>query len=166
MKHEIQPLKRSRQLAPLSREHHEGLLFVWKIRQGIALNVPAKRIADYCAWYWQNELHDHFRKEEAIFSSLLPASDFLLNTMIEDHQAIAWKMEQVIEGPSYYALQRLAQILYYHVRFEERNLFKHIEQVAPLEKLEEATSQLTVAHPPVTSWPDEFRIKQKAAGAA
>lgn len=160
MKQEIQPLKRSRQLAPLSREHHEGLLFVWKIRQGIALNVPAKRIADYCAWYWQNELQEHFRKEEAIFSSLLPVSDFLLNTMIEDHQAIACKMEQVIDDASYYSLQRLAQILYYHVRFEERSLFKHIEQVAPLEKLEEAAALLTVAHSPATAWQDEFWIKQ------
>jgi hypothetical protein len=161
MTQEIQPLKRSRQLAPLSREHHEGLLFVWKIRQGIALNVSAKRIARYCAWYWQNALQDHFKKEEAAFSSLLPASDFLLNTMIEDHEAIASKMEQVIDDSSYYVLQRLAQIIYYHVRFEERNLFAHIERVAPLDKLEEAVAVLTAAHAPAATWADEFWIKQK-----
>ena len=33
---EIKPLKRSKELAPLSREHHDGLLFAWKIKQGLA----------------------------------------------------------------------------------------------------------------------------------
>ena len=30
---EIKPIKRSKQLAPLSREHHDGLMYVWKIRE-------------------------------------------------------------------------------------------------------------------------------------
>ena len=29
------PIKRSKELVPLSKEHHEGLLFAWKIKQGL-----------------------------------------------------------------------------------------------------------------------------------
>ena len=39
---EIKPLKRSKELAPLSREHHDGLLFAWKIKQGLANGTPIK----------------------------------------------------------------------------------------------------------------------------
>ncbi|MBL7699073.1 MAG: hypothetical protein JNK79_12990 [Chitinophagaceae bacterium] len=162
MKHEYRPIKRSRQLAALSREHHDGLLFVWKIRQGVALNVPAKRIGSYCEWYWQNSMKDHFKKEESALSSLLPESDFLLNTMKEDHQAITVKMEQVIEDATYYSLLRLAQIIYYHIRFEERSLFAHVEQVVPSEKLDEALLLLTEAHEPAEVWTDEFWTKKRA----
>jgi hemerythrin-like domain-containing protein len=163
MQKQHQPIKRSRQLAALSREHHEGLLFVWKIKQGIAFGVPAKRISRYCAWFWQNILKDHFAKEEAALSSLLPASDVLLNTMVEDHQAIFEKMEQVIDDASYYSLQRLGQIIYYHIRFEERSLFTHIEQTVPAEKLEQAVKILSVTPIPATPWDDEFWIKKPKA---
>lgn len=160
MQKQVQPIKRSRELAPLSREHHEGLLFVWKIKQGIAFGIPADRIGKYCEWYRTNILEDHFTKEERTLSSLLPSSDVLLNTMKEDHQAIIEKLEQIEDDASYYSLQRLAQIIYYHIRFEERSLFPHIEQLAPSEKLEQAAKTLAAETKPASEWRDEFWIKK------
>jgi hypothetical protein len=153
------PIRRSRQLAPLSREHHEELLFVWKIRQGMAFGVPAERIAQYCNWYWENVMRAHFRKEEQILSPLLPSHDVLINTMIEDHQAIGKKIEEVIADPLYYSLQRLAQIVYYHIRFEERHLFPHIERTA-FAKLHEAAQALSETPRTLDTWADEFWIKK------
>jgi hypothetical protein len=153
------PIRRSRQLAPLSREHHEGLLFVWKIRQGIAFNVPAGRIAQYCDWYWENVMRAHFQKEEEILSPLLPREDVLINTMLEDHQAISQKIQDVIADPSYYSLQRLAQIIYYHIRFEERHLFPHVERTASA-KLQMAADALSEGPRPVEAWTDEFWFKK------
>jgi len=165
MQEQHQPIKRSRQLAALSREHHDGLLFVWKIREGISLEVPACRVGNYCGWFWQNNLRDHFKKEEHALSSLLPLSDVLLNTMIEDHQAISEKIEQVIDEPSYYSLQRLAQIIYYHIRFEERSLFNHIERVVSAEELEHAVKYLSAEPGHDASWNDEFWIRRPKAAA-
>lgn len=156
MQTQHQPLKRSAELAPLSREHHEGLLFVWKIKQGINFRIPPKRIGSYCEWTWDNIFKDHFRKEEVILSTLLPVDDVLFNTMMEDHQTIAQKMQEVIDDATYRSLERLAEIIYHHIRFEERYLFNHIEKKAPAEKLEQAAKLLSAAINPVTMWTDEF----------
>jgi hypothetical protein len=166
MQKEHPPIKRIKELAELSREHHDGLHFVCKIKQGIAYGIPEKRIGKYCEWFWQNNLREHFKKEEAGLSTLLPKSDPLLNTMIEDHQIIVEKIEQVIDDPTYYQLRRLAQIIYYHIRFEERNLFARITRLAPAEKLEEAARLLSTHDVTDTLWPDQFWIKQAAVSAA
>lgn len=156
------PIKRSRQLAALSRDHHETLLFVWKIKQGLIYNIPAERIARYCEWFWSTNLKEHFRKEEEGFSKLLPPSDPLLLTMFDDHEAIAAKLQQVTDDPSNYLLQRLAQIIYYHIRFEERSLFTHAEEVASAETLDEVASLLVHDKTNATEWADEFWIKPKS----
>ena len=155
------PIKRSRQLSGLSRDHHDSLLFVWKIKQGIIYGIAAERIARYCEWFWSNHLKAHFRMEEDGFSKLLPPDDVLLNTMVEDHEAIRAKMEQVIDDPSYYSLKRLAQIIYYHIRFEERSLFSHAEETTSAKALEEAMHFLGHGNHKKTEWQDEFWIKPR-----
>jgi hypothetical protein len=162
MQKKTTPLRRSPQLAPLSRQHHDTLLFVWKIRQGMAYKVPAGRIAQYCSWYWENRLRAHFQQEERLLSAVLPEGDVLLNTMKEDHQVITNKIEEVIDAPGYYNLQRLAQILYYHIRFEERDLFAHVE-LAAHEQLPQAGFQLIDEKSPPVQWADEFWIKKTKA---
>ena len=47
MKPEAKPIKRSKQLSPLSREHHDGLLFAWKIRQGFENGTPLEEMRKY-----------------------------------------------------------------------------------------------------------------------
>jgi hypothetical protein len=161
MQKTISPIKRSKQLAGVSREHHETLLFVWKIKQGVAYEIAPERIAAYCEWYWNNHLREHFHREEVALSKILPPSHVLMNNMIEDHEAIKIKMEQVIDDPSYHLLKRLAQIIYYHIRFEERTLFIHIENAATTEGLEEAAVLLTCAKNIKQLWNDEFWIKKQ-----
>ena len=154
------PLKRSKQLSPLSREHHQALLFVWKIKQGIAAGIGAGRIAAYCTWFWQQELKAHMEKEEAVLTEVLATTHPLMYNMIEDHSAIRAKFSQINDDPSYMLLKRLAQIMYYHIRFEERVLFPHIEQVANSEMLEKIGRQLaSPAHP--EDWKDEFWLTQR-----
>ena len=124
------PIKRSQELAPFSREHHEALLFVWKIRQGIKYKTEISTLASYCRWFWENYLKDHFQKEETAFLNVLPSTNAMLEKMLDDHDAIRSKIEQLTQFPSELGFERLAQIIQYHVRFEERELFKYIEQVA------------------------------------
>jgi hypothetical protein len=162
MQKKTTPLRRSPQLAPLSRQHHDGLLFAWKIRQGIAYKVPPERIAKYCSWYWDNELRPHFVQEERSLAEVLPADDVLLNTMKDDHKVIANKIEEVIDAPAYYNLKRLAQIIYYHIRFEERDLFRHVEQAAH-EQLTGPGFHLIDETKPAAQWTDEFWIKKPKA---
>ena len=157
----VKPIKRSKELAPLSREHHQGLLFVWKIRQGISNKVAPNRIASFCQWFWVHHLHDHFKKEEQEFIEVMPAEHPLLAKMLEEHTEIRNKIQAIEEYCDYDRLYRLAQVMNYHIRFEERCLFKYIECLATKEQLlsiedHSATEQLAA---PV--WIDEFWMISK-----
>ena len=155
------PIKRSKQLAALSRRHHDILLFVWKIRQGITNGIVAQRIGNYCEWYWNNYLSQYFRDEEMALSKTLPACHALMNNLFEDHEAIRLQMEQVLDFPTYHSTERLAQIVFYHIRFEERILFPHIEDAATAEALAQAASHLPGSKQTNPNWNDEFWVKLK-----
>ena len=124
----IKPIKRSKELVPLSRDHHEALSFVWKIKQGIRSGISTDSIAADCNWFFQNKLKDHFRTEEEEFSKIMPLDHPMMVKMLDDHRAIENKIKQLNEFPSVYGLERLAQIITYYVRYEERELFNEIER--------------------------------------
>ena len=88
MQTQPKPLKRSKSLTILSHEHHEILLFVWEIRQGMIYQVPASTIGRYCAWFWEHMLREHFEKEEKLFSGLIPETDLLLTNVKDDHELL------------------------------------------------------------------------------
>ncbi|MBK8139946.1 MAG: hypothetical protein IPK57_02320 [Chitinophagaceae bacterium] len=72
MAQEIKPIKRSSQLAPLSREHHDGLLFAWKIKQGLDNKTPLDKLRKYSLWYWQQHIKPHFSRKkntDALYAS-------------------------------------------------------------------------------------------------
>src|SRR5215218_10593987 len=89
------PIKRSTQLAPLSREHHEGLLFVWKIRQGLAKNIEPARMVAFIQWFWQQHLKAHFKKEELVLPSVLSPEHPLIQQMFQEHAAIKTMIQDV-----------------------------------------------------------------------
>jgi hypothetical protein len=43
-------------LAPLSREHHDGLLFAWKIKQGLANGTSIETLCNYTRGFGQTIL--------------------------------------------------------------------------------------------------------------
>ena len=91
MMQQIKPIKRSKELAPLSRDHHEGLLFVWKIRQGIKKGIAPVRMAQYAGWFWENHLQEHFEKEEQSFAPVLSAGHPAMLELMDEHEGIEAK---------------------------------------------------------------------------
>jgi hemerythrin-like domain-containing protein len=163
MKPQTKPIKRSKQLAPLSREHHETLLFAWKIERGIKYGVSNKIIADYCNWFWQDELKDHFKKEEESLITVLPVDHPMIAKMLDDHEAIEASIKELTEHPSQYGLERLAHIVACHVRYEERELFPYVEQVASVEQLDNVLSQLISEKKDQPLWKYQFWLKPSTA---
>ena len=126
------PLKRHPELVPLSREHHFGLLFGWKIKQGLTLGADNRIIREYVQYFWTNHLAAHFEKEEKIIRELLPAADAQSNRVLTEHDFIRSLINCLAldrEKPEY-LLQTLHQFLNEHIRFEERELFPYLESVA------------------------------------
>jgi len=60
------PIKRSEGFKALSRDHHFGLLFYWKIKQGLEAKVDLSRIKNYVNYFWEQHLKSHFLDEETL----------------------------------------------------------------------------------------------------
>ena len=153
-----QPLKRSKELSPLSREHHDGLQFVWKLRQGLEKNISVGRLKDFTIFYWQQHVKPHFFHEEKVLSKFIPEDNKLLKQMREEHEMIRELILQLGDAnPATFTT--LADIIYKHIRFEERELFQWVENHLTKEQLQEIYAELE-AHPLCgADWKDQFWIR-------
>lgn len=157
------PIKRNENIVILSREHHFGLLFCWKIRQGIKKAVNSERIKNYVNFYWNGHLHKHFEEEEAYM--FLKVKDEPCNKALEQHQQIRWLISQITDTnatPDLDLLHQLADLVEAHIRFEERELFPHLEKVLDEQELKDIGTALEQSHvaPFKDNYPDEFWINK------
>ena len=162
---EIKPIKRSQQLAPLSREHHDGLLFAWKIRQGIENNTSLDIMRKYALWFWKNHIKPHFFQEEKILIPYMPAGHPMAIKLLEDHDHIRELILGLDDEADKRTLAILSDLLNAHIRFEERELFVYLEQMLTPEQLDMVFTQLE-KHPVhcEQEWKDEFWVKKRETG--
>jgi iron-sulfur cluster repair protein YtfE (RIC family) len=128
------PIKRSEALKPLSREHHHGLLFCWKIRAGLKKNVEVSRIKKYADWFYPNYLVPHFEVEEKYVFPILGNENELIKKAVSEHERIKLLFESTTEIQKKIGL--IAEELEDHIRFEERILFGEIQKIATAEQLQ------------------------------
>ncbi len=156
------PLKRSKQLTPLSKEHHDGLLCCWKINQGLANNTSVDRIGSYLLDFYDNHLAGHFEEEEELIFPLL-SSDNGDRQEAELHHKMLREMiatfRDVTQIPTL-SLRYFSEILDRHIRFEERVLFPLIEKEVTADALQMAAGALE-KKTNLTEWADQFWITKK-----
>jgi hemerythrin-like domain-containing protein len=160
MAKETKPIKRSKQLTPLSKDHHEGLLFSWKIKTGLKNRTNINLIANYAQWFWNNHLEEHFREEEQILAPHLPADNELLKQMFDEHQEIEAMIHINENIPDETLLGKLAKAIDDHIRFEERVLFPHAEKIIPETELNLIYEQLPKEKVEGEKWEREFWVKK------
>ncbi len=160
MSKEINPIKRSKQLTPLSKDHHDGLLLTWKIREGLKNGTDLKLIAEYVQWFWDNHLQEHFREEEQILAPHLPADNELLKQMFEEHENIEAMIHINENIPDEALLTNLAQAIDDHIRFEERQLFPYAEKGISEKELNLIYEQLPKEKVECDKWEREFWVKK------
>lgn len=139
---EKKPIKRSVEIMPLSREHHFSLLFSWKILQGLKNNTTTERMADYVAYFWENNLRLHFKQEEVALFCHFPDDD-LVKRALAEHQTMRQLIQSLgdnrsVETECRQELEDLAQLIKSHVRMEERELFPTLEKRLSGEALKQA----------------------------
>ena len=161
---ETKPIKRSKELAPLSREHHNGLQFVWKLRQGLAKGTPVETLCSYTRWFWSNHIKPHFKDEEKVLIKFLPVDNPLVQQMLKEHAQIRDLIISLDKDPEINSIQLLAEFINNHIRFEERKLFVYAEEVLTPEQLQEIYSELPGEQhcdidPIAIGWKDEFWVK-------
>ncbi|WP_299701420.1 hemerythrin domain-containing protein [uncultured Pontibacter sp.] len=131
------PLKRDNSLIPLSREHHFGLLFCWKLKQGMANGTSFEIMRQYIQYFWKNILKPHCREEEVILKRLLPKDDVNSIRLHEEHQLIQAIIGLINKQKNLNTslVATLQQDLTDHIRWEERELFPYLQTVADPEEL-------------------------------
>jgi hypothetical protein len=160
MSKEIKPIKRSKQLTPLSKDHHDGLLFAWKVKQGLKNEADVRLIAEYVQWFWKNHLEEHFREEEKILAPHLPADNELLKQMFDEHENVEAMIHINENIPDATLLSNLAQAIDDHIRFEERQLFPYAEKIIPEKELNSVYEQLAKEPRHCEKWEREFWVKK------
>lgn len=156
MSKELKPIKRSKQLTPLSKDHHDGLLFAWKIKQGLKNGADIKLVAEYIQWFWNNHLQEHFNEEEQVLAPHLPPENELLQQMMDEHQEIEAMIHINEKIADETLLTKLAESIDDHIRFEERQLFPYAEKVIPEKELNLIYEQLSKETVQCKNWDNEF----------
>lgn len=131
------PIKRHPAIVSFSKDHHFGLLLVWKIRQGLGKAVDPIRISNYVSFFFEKDLEKHFREEEQLLFCELPVEDELRKRAEADHLKILKLVAAVTEKKDdIVLLHQLADELEAHIRFEERELFNHLQNNIKADDLE------------------------------
>lgn len=160
MSEESKPIKRSEQLAPLSREHHEGLLFAWKIKQGIDHGAPLDIMRKYALWYWKHHIKPHFFQEEKILLPFFPDSDPLAERMMEEHDQIRELILGLNDERDNRTMIILCELINQHIRFEEREVFPYLEKILSADELNAIHTQLEQHPVSCDEWKEEFWVKK------
>ena len=123
------PIKRHQALVALSRDHHFGLLLVWKIKQGLAKHVALQRISSYVTYFFEHDLRAHFEEEETLLFPKLPADNPLRQRAEQEHRKIYELVKKLQDDePNKKLLEQFSDTLKEHIRFEERELFTLVQQ--------------------------------------
>jgi hypothetical protein len=157
------PIKRHEALVAFSRDHHFGLLLVWKIKQGLAKRVSLQRICAYIVYCFEQDLRLHFREEEQLIFCKLSQDDELRRRAEGEHKQIYDLVNQLAaDSTNERLVRRFAEALESHIRFEERSLFNHIQQQLMPGGLEDiAVYHGTQSGDLDARWGDHFWEKRK-----
>jgi hypothetical protein len=128
-------IKRSRQLKPLSSEHHQALLVAFQLKKGLAghgdsagapKDLPG--LLSLARRFEDSTFATHIRAEEELLVQHLGPDD--TRRLQGEHRELTRLLVAAREGPSAdvrHALVTFAQLLERHVRWEERELFPACE---------------------------------------
>lgn len=129
-------MRRSRQLKPLSSEHHHALLVAFQLKQALAGHAESagapKDLQGLVALVRRFEgqvLRTHTKTEEDVLGAYIMAGDM---QRLEAEHAELNRLVEVASSPLPPAEQRaalaaFADLLERHVRWEERELFPYAE---------------------------------------
>jgi len=155
---DLTPIKRHEAIVSFSKDHHFGLLLVWKIRQGLKKAIEPERISNYIVYFFKEDLEKHFKEEEQLLFAHLPLEDDLRKQAEADHRSI-YKLVAAIENKKDNAIliNELADELEKHIRFEERELFNHIQNNIKRDVLEEIGKRFSNSSKAIDEkWEDSF----------
>lgn len=130
------PIKRHPALVEFSKDHHFGLLLVWKIRDSLKKSVELSSINNHIIHFYDTDLGHHFAEEEELLFPKLPKDQLLRIRAETDHKNMRRMIDDLRKNPeNKELLNRFADALEQHIRFEERELFNFMQEILPEDTL-------------------------------
>lgn len=125
-------MKRSKALAPLSRDHHHALEAARRLRR--ASGAELDNAVEWFHRFWGEHGRDHFTVEEEFLLPVISDADpewrAAAQRVRDEHREIRVRIPGLRAGTaaeSLTAARELGRLLHDHVRFEERHLFRLLE---------------------------------------
>ncbi|MFC2103345.1 hemerythrin domain-containing protein [Bacteroidota bacterium] len=145
------PIKRHKALQSISHDHHHGLVLAQLSKKNSPENPKLPKTLgakiEFAIAFFYDELVPHFRKEENILFPLVKGRnevvDELINTVLDEHKQIKSLVSLLDEMSNEDVLDEFGYLLESHIRKEERELFKMIEEVLSEEELNSIGETLT-----------------------
>jgi hemerythrin-like domain-containing protein len=135
-------MKRTAELAPLSRDHHGALEHALRLRRASDEDAAAV-VAKFLA-FLVDDGRAHFAQEERLLVPAVPDEHADLARRVHaEHEEILRRAEALGRYPDAAYARELGELLSRHVRFEERELFPLLERVLPTARLLEIGRDLT-----------------------
>ena len=137
-------------LQPLSRQHHQGLIVSLLLEKGLKKNASLKEMRDFILQFWEDELRQHFEKEDLLFLPLADTYPQLIEHLTQlknEHQEIRMliqKLNNEIRSEQLETITSFSNNLEKHIRFEERQLFNIIQETLPENELNNFESELNL----------------------
>ena len=139
----IPGMKRTRELKPLTSEHHQALLVAFQLKKGLAGHAEtagAPRdlpgLLALARRFEERVFRTHAQAEEEVLGQHLAAAD--MRRLVSEHGDLRRLVESArgAQGPDLRsALAAFAELLERHVRWEERELFPAAEGLVDAETL-------------------------------
>ena len=133
-------MKRHKQLQPLSRQHHNGLLAALLLKKGIKKAADPKVMAAFILNFWSNDLQAHFNSEETVLIPALKETSFdetLSRRLLNEHTALRSYIYSLQEDDaSASTTEDFADLLEQHIRFEEKIYFPEAEKILNEQQLQ------------------------------
>ena len=158
-------VKRDTRLAPLSEEHHHGLVFALRIERELpaAGDEQVEGLYSQLLRFWSRGLLPHFHTEsECLLARLIrhrPVDDPQIQRLNADHLTIyglvARMRDATTQAERRSALREFGATLHNHIRWEERELFEAAQGDLREGELDALGAEVAERHPKLTDAPWE-----------
>lgn len=133
-------MKRDENLRTLSRQHYDDLLGCLLLKKGINKRTDPRTLKDFTLHFWNNDLEPHITKEEEKLLPYLANRRFnkaQIDMLKADHELIRIIIDRIrMDGESIRLYEIFSNLVVQHIRFEERVVFKKIQEQLNQRELE------------------------------
>ena len=158
-------MRRDPRLAPLSEEHHHGLVFALRIERELpgASDGEVELLYSQLLRFWSRGLLPHFHTEsECLLARLIrhrPVEDPQIERLHREHLSMYGLVARMRDAPSpagrREALREFGATLHDHIRWEERDLFELAQAELSEGELDALGGEIAARHPKLARAPWE-----------